>query len=84
MTFVSPLNIFVRELHTISLYGKTSTFAKFPIVSSTTIAKWYLSAKARRRFRSGVRRRGLDVTSQKRARIGWSDEGDEGVEVELD
>ena len=70
MVFASPLNILERLLTTTSVYGNTSTLTKLPMVSSTTIRKSYLSARARSRGRSAQRRRGLEGNSVKRAKIG--------------
>lgn len=69
-TFALPLKNLDRLVTTISVYERTSTLTKVPMVSSTTITKSYLSASARRRARSGHRRRGLDGNSVKRADIG--------------
>ena len=70
MVFASPLKILERLLTTTSVYGSTSTLTKLPMVSSTTIRKSYLSARARSRGRSAQRRRGLEGNSVKRAKIG--------------
>lgn len=73
MTLLSPLNTFVKLLTTTSAYGRTCTFRKFPTVSSTTTAKWYLSASSRIRTMLGDLRSGFEGNSQKRARMSSPD-----------
>jgi hypothetical protein len=68
MTLLSPLKTLVRLLTTTSAYGSTLTLIKFPIVSSTTTQKSYLSASWRMRSRSGERSSGLPGNSVNRAR----------------
>ena len=70
MTFDAPLKTLVRLLTRMSAYGRTSTFTKFPMVSSITIKKSYLSARTRRRGRFADRRSGFEGNSVKRARTG--------------
>lgn len=70
MTFESPLKIFDKLVTTISANGRVSTLTKLPMVSSTTIRKSYLSARVRKRKRSGDRKSGFDGNSVKTARIG--------------
>jgi hypothetical protein len=70
ITLEAPLKTFVRLLTKISAYGNTLTFTKFPMVSSMTMRKSYLSASARRRGRWAERSRGLEGNSVKRARMG--------------
>jgi hypothetical protein len=76
MTFELPLNILLRLLTTISAYGITCTLTKLPIVSSMTIKKSYLSARARKRGRSAERSNGFEGNSVKSDKIGevWGSE----------
>ena len=72
MTFESPLKIFVKLVTTMSANGKVSTLTKLPMLSSTITRKSYLSARARKRSRSGERNSGFEGNSVKRAIIGGS------------
>src|SRR5258707_592612 len=72
MTFESPLKIFDKLVATISANGRVSTLTKLPMLSSTTIRKSYLSARARKRERSGDRKSGFEGNSVTSARIGGS------------
>jgi hypothetical protein len=70
MTLLSPLNTFVRLLTTISASGSTSTLTNPAIVSSMMIKNPNSFASTRSSFSGGVRRRGFEGNSQKRARMG--------------
>lgn len=72
MTFESPLNIFVKLVATMSANGRVWTLTKLPMLSSTIIRKSYLSARARKRSRSGDRKSGFEGNSVTSDRIGGS------------
>jgi hypothetical protein len=72
MTLESPLKILDKLVTTISANGRVSTFIKLPMLSSITIKKSYLSARVRKRERSGDRKSGFEGNSVKSARIGGS------------
>jgi hypothetical protein len=72
MTFESPLKIFDKLVATMSANGRVSTLTKLPMLSSIIIRKSYLSARLRKRERSGDRKSGFEGNSVMSARIGGS------------
>lgn len=72
MTFVSPLNTFVRLLTTTSAQLATSTLTKLPTVSSTMIRNPYSSASSLNLLRLGDLSKGFEGNSQNNDKIAGS------------